>query len=230
MQVQCGVKWELGEQLDSGGFGKVFAATGPNGEEAAVKLVPKAPGAGRELLFVELKGARNVVPVIDRGETDDAWALVMPIARPSLASTLTPGDPMAIDEAVAVLVDIATALVDIGPVVVHRDLKPSNVLFYDGAWCLADFGISRYAEATTADDTRKFHGRASTLPLSSGGVSMPQVLPTSTPSVLLPTNFSPAADHLVGQPLRTTGFSISSPTQRPCRAFQRSSSLWSTTA
>jgi serine/threonine protein kinase len=25
----------------------------------------------------------------------------------------------------------------------------------DGRWCLADFGISRYAEATTAPDTRK---------------------------------------------------------------------------
>ena len=156
MKVQCEVEWELGEQLDSGGFGRVFSATGPNGEEAAVKLVPKVPGADRELLFEELDGARNVVPVIDRGETDDAWALVMPIARPSLASTLAPGEPMPVDEAVAVLIDIATALVDIGPIVVHRDLKPSNVLRYDGAWCLADFGISRYAEATTADDTRKF--------------------------------------------------------------------------
>ena len=40
--------------------------------------------------------------------------------------------------------------------VVHRDLKPENVLRLDGRWCLADFGISRYAEATTAPDTRKF--------------------------------------------------------------------------
>jgi serine/threonine protein kinase len=40
--------------------------------------------------------------------------------------------------------------------VVHRDLKPENVLVLGGAWHLADFGISRYAEATTAADTRKF--------------------------------------------------------------------------
>lgn len=39
---------------------------------------------------------------------------------------------------------------------VHRDLKPENVLLLDGHWCLADFGISRYAEATTAPDTKKF--------------------------------------------------------------------------
>jgi serine/threonine-protein kinase len=30
------------------------------------------------------------------------------------------------------------------------------VLFLEGKWCLADFGISRYAEATTAVDTRKY--------------------------------------------------------------------------
>lgn len=39
---------------------------------------------------------------------------------------------------------------------VHRDLKPENVLLLDGKWCLADFGISRYADATTAPDTRKY--------------------------------------------------------------------------
>jgi serine/threonine-protein kinase len=29
-------------------------------------------------------------------------------------------------------------------------------LLLNGRWCLADFGISRYAEATTAPDTRKY--------------------------------------------------------------------------
>ena len=38
----------------------------------------------------------------------------------------------------------------------HRDLKPENVLWWRGAWHLADFGIARYAEQTTSPDTRKF--------------------------------------------------------------------------
>lgn len=55
-----------------------------------------------------------------------------------------------------ILSDVATALSDIDTKVVHRDLKPENVLLLNGAWCLADFGISRYAEASTAPDTQKY--------------------------------------------------------------------------
>ena len=65
-------EWLVGDQLGEGGFGQVYSARSPTGELAAVKLVPKAPGAERELLFEDLAGARNVVPIIDRGETTDS--------------------------------------------------------------------------------------------------------------------------------------------------------------
>ena len=54
------------------------------------------------------------------------------------------------------LSDITQALSEIEGQVVHRDIKPDNILLLEGRWCLADFGISRYAEATTAPDTRKY--------------------------------------------------------------------------
>jgi serine/threonine protein kinase len=157
MRLQLQHEWILGEQIDGGGFGKVFAAKSPGYESAVVKLVPKASGAERELLFVDLAGARNIVPIIDSGGTEDSWALVMPRAEKSLRRHLheTAG-PLRTVEAVAVLTDIAVALTDLDGRVVHRDLKPENVLLLDGRWCLADFGISRYAEATTAPDTRKY--------------------------------------------------------------------------
>jgi hypothetical protein len=56
----------------------------PGAAPAVAKLVPKAPGGERELLFVDVVGMRNVVPVIDSGETDDCWVLVMPRATKSL--------------------------------------------------------------------------------------------------------------------------------------------------
>jgi hypothetical protein len=56
-------EWLLGDQIGRGGFGRVFAASSGN-QEAVVKLVPKDPGAERELLFVDLGDARNVVPTV----------------------------------------------------------------------------------------------------------------------------------------------------------------------
>lgn len=121
-----------------------------------MKLVPKTPGAERELLFVELGKARNVVPLIDSGETADSWVLVMPLAERSLAQEIAVNGPMAVDAALGVLRNIAVALTDIEALVVHRDLKPANILLLEGVWCLADFGISRYVDSSTASDTRKF--------------------------------------------------------------------------
>ncbi|MFE2530046.1 serine/threonine protein kinase [Streptomyces sp. NPDC059382] len=68
-------------------------------------------------------------------------------------------------DAVSVLTDIAETLTDLDGRVVHRDLKPENVLLLDGRWCLADFGMARYAEASTAVHTYK------------GGGSLPYMAP-----------------------------------------------------
>jgi serine/threonine protein kinase len=150
-------EWTLGERIGQGGFGRVVEAGSELVPHAVAKLVPKGQGAERELLFVDLASARNVVPIIDHGETKDSWVLIMPRASKSLRDHIDAAQGrLPLREALAVLTDIATALSDLQDRVVHRDLKPENVLMLDGRWCLADFGISRYAEATTAPDTRKY--------------------------------------------------------------------------
>jgi len=155
-QLKLAREWLVGDRIGSGGFGQVFTASSGT-DEAVVKFVPKARGADRELLFVDLKGVRNVVPVIDSGEHDDYWVLVMPRAEMSLRDYLDGvGAPLSLEEALDVITDICDALVDLDGKIIHRDLKPANVLRLDGRWCLADFGISRYVEATTAPDTQKF--------------------------------------------------------------------------
>lgn len=161
-KLVLGREWILGDRIGGGGFGAVFEAWSETGEPAAVKLVPQQPGAERELLFTELKDVPNVVPVIDKGEANGHMALVMPRAEKSLRAHLEDG-PLPVDEAVRVLTDIAETLVgmeDREEQVVHRDLKPENVLLLRGHWCLADFGMARYAEAATAKVTFKFGGSA----------------------------------------------------------------------
>ena len=121
------------------------------------KLVRKEPGAEREMLF-DGAGKPNVVPILDSGEHGDDYVLIMPKAEKSLRRHLADHDgKLPLAECIQVMTDIATALSGLDGDVVHRDLKPENVLLLNGVWCLADFGIARYAEAATAPDTRKFH-------------------------------------------------------------------------
>jgi eukaryotic-like serine/threonine-protein kinase len=108
--IKLSREWTLGDQIGQGGFGRVFAASS-GGTEAVVKLVPKDPGAERELLFVNLGDARNVVPIIENGEYGDFWALVMPRAEMSLRVYIdSSGDRLNLMETIAVLKDVVRCL------------------------------------------------------------------------------------------------------------------------
>ena len=149
-------QWHLGDRIGGGGFASVYRAWAEGQEPSVIKLIPKDPGAERELLFEDLNGVPNIVPVIETGEWDDHWVLVMPEAERSLRDHLDEqGGRLTVDDAVAALIDIVEALVEIAERVVHRDLKPQNILFLNGSWCLADFGIAKYADVTTATNTMK---------------------------------------------------------------------------
>lgn len=147
--------WHIRERIGEGASGKVYSASTPNFPNGAVKLIVKDPGAQREVTFKDLSGVPNVVPVLDYGEWNDHWVIAMPRAEKSLRRLLEERSRLPEHEAVAILRDMSEALVGLEEGVVHRDIKPENVLLLGGRWCLADFGIARYAEATTAPDTRK---------------------------------------------------------------------------
>lgn len=126
-------EWTLGERVGGGGFGEVYAATSSDCDSAVAKMVPKAPGAQRELLFIDLEDVRNVVPIIDSGETDDWWVLIMPRADKSLRQHLDEAaGPLDVSDAVHILSEVTVALKDLYGKVVHRDLKPENILLLNG--------------------------------------------------------------------------------------------------
>jgi eukaryotic-like serine/threonine-protein kinase len=155
-EIQMTKRWTLGAKLGAGGFGAVFMATSEDGETSVIKLVPKAPGADREVLFENLAGTPNIMPVTETSETATDLVLRMPQADMSLADYLAQNSPLSSSEAVMVLRDVATALAHLDGRVVHRDIKPGNVLRYKGQWCLADFGLARYVADATDQNTRKF--------------------------------------------------------------------------
>lgn len=158
-------RWTVGSALPDGvgGFGQVFDVQDESGRAGVAKFVSKAPGAERELLMgdsLAAAQARNVIPVWDSGDDSDRWVIVMPKAETSLAAHIRSAGLMPLAETVDILADIATALAELAamdPAIVHRDLKPANVLRYGNAWCLADFGIAKYAEQTTGPDTLKWN-------------------------------------------------------------------------
>lgn len=157
MRVSGGLQeWTRGDRIGKGGFCEVFEVRSCAGEVAAAKFIPKEDGADREVLFADLSGIRNVVPVIDRAETATHWVLVMPRAEKSLLEYVKDrSGPFDVGEAVAILTDVAETLSDLDGRVVHRDVKPANVLLLNGHWCLSDFGIAKFAEASTSEWTRK---------------------------------------------------------------------------
>ena len=149
--------WEVGDELGAGGYGSVREARRDGVERAVAKFVPIEPGAQRELLIGASTNLPHVVPVLDSGEHDGMYVLIMPRAEYSLRQYITDND-LCLEERIAILSDVAHGLNEIGQKgLVHRDLKPENVLYTDGFWKLCDFGIARYRDASTDAATRKYN-------------------------------------------------------------------------
>ncbi len=144
-----------------GGFGQVFSGKTESGNDVAIKKlhVSAASVAHRELRIAdELKGNsyEHVTPFIDAGEDADSgnYFLVMAKAEGSLQGAIEKSGPHTAVDAASVLLQVVKGLIEVGELV-HRDLKPDNILFHEGKWKIADFGIARFVEETTASNTVK---------------------------------------------------------------------------
>ena len=154
-------------------------------ERAVAKFVPIEPGAQRELMIGTSTDLPHVVPVLDSGEHDGMYVLIMPRADYSLRQYIT-GNVLSLKEKISILADVANGLKEIGQEgLVHRDLKPENVLYTDGVWELCDFAIEtpqHLLQRLSLDSPRR------TLPLNSGGMNGQRHPPTFMPLERWPTN------------------------------------------
>jgi hypothetical protein len=69
--------------------------------------------------------------------------------------------------------DVAEALQDLQDRAVQRDIKRDNMPLLNGRWRLADFGIARYAEASTATRPATAHSPRPSPHPSSGPFNAP---------------------------------------------------------
>ncbi|MGH8981389.1 MAG: protein kinase domain-containing protein, partial [Acidimicrobiales bacterium] len=145
--------------LGPGGFGNVYAGSNEGGVAFAVKVLPLDPSRARPLesLLREVEIAERInavdhphlLPAIDHAVESSVLYLVMPLASESLDDALRRG--LTAEEQLVAMKDVAQGLMQLhGLPILHRDLKPKNVLSRNDVWALADFGIARDLDESTA--------------------------------------------------------------------------------
>ncbi|MFB7123186.1 protein kinase [Kitasatospora sp. NPDC056273] len=164
--------YRLGAFLGAGAWGSVYAAEGPDGSQAAVKILGAArfaPGQRRtvarmarsEQRFSRRADHPHLIRTLavatvedpDHPALDGAVALVMERAAGSLQDLLGEARPgAAVPGAERILAEVCAGLSHMHRVGwVHGDLKPANVLLMpDGTAKIADFGLTAELEGTHA--------------------------------------------------------------------------------
>ncbi|OKL53832.1 hypothetical protein BSZ39_07425 [Bowdeniella nasicola] len=174
----------LGEQIGSGGMGRVYRAIDADGRDVAVKILhpaisadPKARARlAREVATLHRVRGAGVAQVLD-AEVDDTDAFIVTelVDGPTLHDDVETWGAYDAAELAGLASGLKRALEQIHAAgVVHRDLKPSNVMMDASGPVLIDFGI-----AQVADDARF---TATGLVTGTAGFLDPQALAGKDPS------------------------------------------------
>ncbi len=153
-------RFKVLELLGSGGMGDVYLAEQVSlGRKVALKTLREdlslQPGMTdrfkREARLLSTVDHPSIVRVIDFGQTESAYVLVMEFVEGDNLATEVRRGPLEPARALSVMKDIAEGLAAIhAQGIIHRDLKPDNVLLTRGPEGeharLLDFGIARLAE------------------------------------------------------------------------------------
>jgi serine/threonine protein kinase/Tfp pilus assembly protein PilF len=142
------------EPLGEGGMGTVYLAEDTHlGRRVAIKF-PSLSSDSHDHRARFLREARAVselshpyiATLFDYGETDEGRPfLVMELARGRALTDLMHQGELNLHRAVAIVIDVATALVEAhARGVIHRDIKPSNIMIDDnGQIKVLDFGLAK---------------------------------------------------------------------------------------
>src|ERR687890_1177369 len=166
-------RYELRTLVGSGGMADVYLAVDEVlGRRVALKLLKDRYAENEEFVKRFRREAKSaaalsspyIVPIFDRGETDDGTYYITMEYLPggTLKERITATGTLRPQAAAQVALQVAKALqiAHVGGVV-HRDIKPRNILLADSDHVkVADFGIARAVEATTISKTGDILGSA----------------------------------------------------------------------
>ncbi|MBI4511043.1 MAG: serine/threonine protein kinase [Deltaproteobacteria bacterium] len=171
-----GGRYRIQHLLGKGGMGRVYQAVQLGTEQlVALKTLPAEHVSDRVRFLRFCQEARlacslsspHVVRVFEFGLDDDTQLpfLVMELLRgKTLRQWLAPGQPLGMEMARRVLLQVAEALLDAEKAgVVHRDLKPENVFLVDSVAAgvhvkVTDFGIAKAVRAESETETGEISG------------------------------------------------------------------------
>ena len=150
--------------MDGGGNANVFVAENARGEEVAIKILREESGNGKKAVKRNRKKRirfkietemvvgiqdeiKGVIPIFSYGLPDEKtkkYWYAMPIAIP-LEDKLK--EVKSLEDKVNCVLELARTLEALHKKdIVHRDIKPKNIYFYNGKYCLGDFGLVDYPE------------------------------------------------------------------------------------
>jgi serine/threonine protein kinase/Tfp pilus assembly protein PilF len=151
-------RYTIERELGRGGMATVYLARDErHRRDVALKVVHpeltsvvgESLGARRFQREIEIAAQLNhphILPLYDSGAASGHLYYIMPfVDGESLRARLARGGPLAINDAVRLLRDLARALAHAHRHgVVHRDIKPENILLNrDGDALVADFGVAK---------------------------------------------------------------------------------------
>ena len=159
-------RYRVEREVGRGGMATVYLAEDlRHRRRVAVKVLHAELGAAlgaerflREIGVTAALHHPHLLPLHDSGEARGLLYYVMPfIEGESLRQRLVRERQLAVDDAVRITTDVASAL-DYAHRrgFIHRDVKPENVLLHDGRALVADFGIARAVQG--AADGRSLTG------------------------------------------------------------------------
>jgi eukaryotic-like serine/threonine-protein kinase len=154
-------RYRIERELGRGGMATVYLADDlKHGRKVAIKLLKPELSSmlGPERFAREIRVAAglthpHILPLHDSGEADGMLFYVMPYVRgETLRQKLTRERQLAVDEAVALVRQVAAALTHAhAQGLIHRDIKPENILLHEGEAMVTDFGIALVAGATPGE-------------------------------------------------------------------------------